>query len=246
MKNPLLFLLLTFTFSACALKKDAVYTYESETLKIKPISKNTFVHISYLNTTSFGKVACNGMVYLNGKEAIVFDTPVDDKASVELINWIQQEKGKKIKALVVTHFHEDYLGGLQTFHDSGTTSYANNKTIEILKSEEEELIPQSGFEKETTIEIGDESVLLKYCGEGHTKDNIVGYIPTENALFGGCLVKSLNAGKGYLGDANITAWPKTVEQVKAAFPDLKVVVPGHGKHGDTALLDYTIELFENN
>ena len=162
MKNTLLFLLMAFTFSACAIKKDAVYTYESETLKIKPISKNTFVHISYLNTSSFGKVACNGMVYLNGKEAIVFDTPVDDKASVELINWIQQKKGKKIKALVVTHFHEDCLGGLQAFHDSGTTSYANNKTIDILQSQKEELIPQTGFEKETKIEIGDDRAYLSF------------------------------------------------------------------------------------
>ena len=72
------------------------------------------------------------MVYINGDEAIIFDTPTDDEASVNLIKWVQEEMNKKIKAVVVTHFHEDCLGGLNVFHENGITSYASNKTIEIL------------------------------------------------------------------------------------------------------------------
>jgi metallo-beta-lactamase class B len=63
-------------------------------------------------------------------------------------------------------------------------------------------------------------------------------------LFGGCLIKELEANKGYLGDATIADWSNTVEKIKKQYPNLKIVVPGHGEHGDQGLLDYTIKLFK--
>jgi metallo-beta-lactamase class B len=91
--------------------------------------------------------------------------------------------------------------------------------------------------------VGDESIIVKFFGEGHTKDNVVGYFPSEHVLFGGCLIKELDASKGYLGDATIAEWSLTVERIKKEYPNLKIVVPGHGEHGDGKLLDYTIQLF---
>ncbi len=204
------------------------------------------MHISYLTTNDFGKVECNGMIYLMGDEAIVFDTPTNDQAAAELINWIQSDQNKKINAIVVTHFHEDCLGGLKQFHTNGTNSYASHKTIELAKVANIKVLPESGFEKEIEFKIGNESVIATFYGAGHTEDNIVGYIPEEEILFGGCLIKSMNAGEGYLGDANIYEWSKTVESIKKDLPDLKVVIPGHGNHGGKELLDYTIELFQKD
>jgi hypothetical protein len=40
--------------------------------------------------------------------------------------------------------------------------------------------------------------LTKFFGEGHTKDNVVAYFLSEKILFGGCLLKELEASKGYL------------------------------------------------
>ena len=73
---------------------------------------------------------------------------------------------------------------------------------------------------------------------------MVAYFPADNILFGGCLIKETGAGKGFLGDANISAWSATVAKIKEAYPQLKLVVPGHGRYGDTRLLDYTVELFK--
>ena len=70
------------------------------------------------------------------------------------------------------------------------------------------------------------------------------YFPEDNVLFGGCLIKSVGAGKGYLGDANTIAWPGTVHKIKLKYPKTEIVIPGHGKWGGTELLDYTIELFK--
>jgi hypothetical protein len=38
-------------------------------------------------------------------------------------------------------------------------------------------------------------------------------------------------------------WSTSIEKLKAAYPDTKIVVPGHGMYGDTSLLTYTINLF---
>jgi metallo-beta-lactamase class B len=64
-------------------------------------------------------------------------------------------------------------------------------------------------------------------------------------MFGGCLIKELKAGKGYLGDANIINWSKTVEKVKKEYPNVQIVIPGHGEYGNSKLLDYTIKLFKS-
>jgi len=219
---------------------------DSKELKVEALTANTFVHVSYLHDEGYGKVACNGMVYVNGNEAIIFDTPTDNNAANELITWVQNELGKHIKAVVVTHFHVDCLGGLKAFHDQDIDSYAYHKTIVLAQENNEPVWPQHAMQTTTEFTIGEEVVHATFYGEGHTKDNIVGYIPGESTLFGGCLVKTLNASKGYLGDANVDAWPTTVQQVKADLPEIKLVIPGHGPSGDATLLDYTIELFSKS
>ncbi|MBV6641363.1 MAG: subclass B1 metallo-beta-lactamase [Cyclobacteriaceae bacterium] len=229
-------------FCDCSDRKIPSVLYESETLIVKSTADNIFTHVSYLETDDFGKVGCNGMIYLNGDEAIVFDTPADDTASVELIDWVR-DQGKTIIAVVITHFHEDCLGGLVTFHQRGVQSYAHEKTLEILRERNESPLPLSEFQNEITLKIGSEIAKVKFYGAGHTYDNVVGYIPSENALFGGCLVKSVGAGKGYLGDASVEDWSFTVDMIQEELPELKVVIPGHGDPGGTELLDFTIELF---
>jgi len=99
------------------------------------------------------------------------------------------------------------------------------------------------FEKSISIPVGNTTVESIFLGEGHTKDNTVGWIADEKILFGGCMVKSIGASKGNVKDANIDEWANTIQKVKEKYPNVKTVVPGHGKIGDVSLLDYTIELF---
>lgn len=237
-------LVLFFLFFSCTSTSKKSAQYASETLKIEQINPNVFMHVSYLQTNDFGNVPCNGMIYFNKDEAIVFDTPTNDTVSKELINWIENEQKKTLKAVVITHFHVDCLGGLQEFHNNDTPSYASNATLHLIKQDAEKEVPTHSFKTVKELTIGEETVILKFFGEGHTSDNIIGYIPNEKTLYGGCLIKSLKAGKGNLEDANISQWSKTVESIKKEIPELKIVIPGHGKYGNTELLDYTIQLFK--
>ncbi|UBM59175.1 subclass B1 metallo-beta-lactamase [Marinilongibacter aquaticus] len=232
------FLLLCTVLQSMA--QDVVY--ETELLKITEIKPNVFVHVSYLQTEDFGKVGCNGLVIVDHKKAIVFDTPIDDPSSQELIDWLTKEKSVEIKAVVATHFHDDCLGGVQAFEEAGIPSYASAFT-QSLAEKEGNAVPKNAFAKDKKFKVGKKKVYVRFFGAGHTLDNVVAYEPKDRLLFGGCLVKTLNAGKGYLGDADVKEWPLTIQKIENAYPEVDLVVPGHGDYGDKKLLVFTRKLF---
>lgn len=219
--------------------------FRTRDLIIIQISDNAFVHTSFLQTNDFGNVPCNGMIVRDKNEVIVFDTPTNNKSAEALIKYVQKILHCKINAIVPTHFHEDCLGGLASFHTLNIPSYGNSSTVD-LANENKVLAPKYRFTDSLRLSIGNTYSVVTYFGEGHTKDNVIGYFPVENVLFGGCLIKELEATKGYLGDANVNEWSTTVEKIKMQYPHVKIVIPGHGKIGGKELLDYTIQLFKTN
>lgn len=242
MKSVTLFILGFIVFGCTSSRTTSNKRYTSDKLAIQKITDHVYQHTSFLNTESFGKVACSGMIVFDKNEAIIFDTPTDGIASLELIHWVEDSLKCQVKAIIPTHFHADCLGGLEEFHKHQVPSYANDLTIQLAEANHS-AIPQNGFNNSLKLKAGSKTVFARYFGEGHTKDNVIGYVPDEKVMFGGCLIKELGAGKGNLEDANVDAWPKTVTKLKEEYPDAKVVIPGHGKIGGTELLDYTITLF---
>lgn len=217
--------------------------YKSETLVIQEITDNVYKHVSFLDTESWGKVPCNGMIYVVNGEAIVFDTTPDDSSSLELINIIEEKLKAKVKYLVINHFHNDCLGGVNAFVMHNVKIICHEKTKELALKDNIDFDAIT-FKDEYIIEIGEQKIINSYFGEGHTSDNIVSYLPKEKALFGGCLIKEVGAGKGNLADANVNAWSFTVKKIKLKFPEIIYVIPGHGIHGGSELLDFTMKMFE--
>ncbi|SKB43151.1 subclass B1 metallo-beta-lactamase [Daejeonella lutea] len=223
---------------------DSILTvYKSDNLIIRKLSRNVYEHTSFLNTNTFGRVSCNGMIVSNKQEAVVFDTPSTNSDSEELLRFLINDLKLQVKAIVATHFHADCLGGLDSFHAMGVKSYANVKTIALAKSVNA-TIPQKSFKDHFSFKVGNKSVHVEFLGEGHTRDNVVAYFPDDKILFGGCLVKELNASKGNLADANVNAWPETIRKVYDKYPNTQIVIPGHGEIGGLELLDYTRKLFK--
>jgi metallo-beta-lactamase class B len=220
--------------------------YKTPTLEIDSIATGTYVHRSFLATKDWGNVSCNGAVYINTGEAIVFDTPTTDSVSVELISWIRLHTKASIKAIVVNHSHVDCLGGLAIFHQAGIPSYASKLTQKLaLNDVNRPAIPQHGFTNVLNLKIGNTTIINYYPGEGHTRDNIVSYIPAVNVLFGGCIIKAIGSGKGNLAEANVATWSESVRKVKQKFQNAVIIIPGHGAYGNRSLLDYTIKMFGN-
>jgi metallo-beta-lactamase class B len=246
MKKFIILIIITLVIPIVSKSESTIYN--SESLIVQKITENVYQHISYLDTESWGKVACNGMIYIVGNEAVVFDTTPDDSSSSELIEVIKNKLNAKVRFLVINHFHRDCIGGIKSFVDSRAEIIANTKTIALAKKEFMSLGNMNfravSFNNEFIIDIGDRKVINKFFGEGHTADNIISYLPSEKAMFGGCLIKEIGAGKGNLADANVNEWSKSVKKVKLAYPEVQFIIPGHGKYGGVDLLDYTIKMFE--
>lgn len=209
-------------------------------LKVKKLSDNVYQHISFKRVEPWGIVDASGLVVINGTEAHMIDTPWTTQGTKELIEWIEA-KGLTLKNTVVTHFHEDASGSLPLLNELKIKTYATSLTNKLLKSNQKET--SSDEITSNAFELVDGVVSVFYPGAGHTEDNIVVWLPKEKILFGGCFVKSLrNKHLGYIGDAVISEWSSSIQKVINRYPDIKLVVPGHGNVGDVSLLTHTQKL----
>jgi len=214
----------------------------SEDIDVVQLSTHSYVHVSYTQLPGFGRIGSNGFIYTNNGEALLFDTPVNDSLTEQLVTWIKDSLKVHLVGFVPNHWHNDCMGGLNYLHSIGITSYANEKTIAIAQSKNLP-IPQHSFIDSLALHLGDQIVVCKYEGPAHTVDNIVTWIPSERILFGGCMVKELNSNSlGNIADADLTEWPKTIERVIADFSSAVIVIPGHGEFGGLELLKHTLEL----
>lgn len=220
----------------------------NDDLEVVRLSSRVWQHITTEHSPTFGAYTANGLIYMHGHEAVLIDTPPSESQTRALIAWWDENFPEtKWKAVVVDHFHADALGGLNVLHQIGVPSYAHKRCPQLMaeKNDRHER-PQYLFSRKLVLSVGDGKITSLYPGEGHTRDNIVCYLEDEGILFGGCLVKCLDAGKGNIADANTRAWSSTVRKVKRKFRGVRIVVPGHGPAGDGALLDYTIGLFKQD
>src|SRR5690606_20125558 len=81
---------------------DDTALFKTENLLVRRLSENVYEHTSFLDTKDFGRVPCNGMLVVNGGEAVVCDTPANAESTGELISYITQELNSEIKAVVAT------------------------------------------------------------------------------------------------------------------------------------------------
>jgi metallo-beta-lactamase class B len=214
----------------------------SEDIDVIQLSTNSYVHVSYAEFPGFGRIGSNGFIYTNNGEALLFDTPVNDSLTEQLVTWMKDSLNVHLVGFVPNHWHADCMGGLNYLHSIGITSYAHEKTIAIAHSKNLP-IPQHGFVDSLTLRLGDQIVVCKYEGPAHTVDNIVTWIPSERILFGGCMVKESKSNSlGNVADADLHEWPKTIGRVIADFPSTVIVIPGHGELGGQELLRHTQEL----
>lgn len=213
----------------------------SSDLELIKISDKVYIHKSFTTSEQFGRYSSNGLIYINENEVLIADTPPSIEQSELLLTWIINQD-LLIKAVIVNHHHEDALGGLKVFKQRNISTYGFRETS-ILAKKDGFLDPEITFIDSLNLSIGSKIIQAFYFGEAHTSDNIVLHIPSEHILFGGCMIKSLKSGKGNLADANVEEWPHTVSKVKNYFPNLQLVIPGHGNYGNTSLLDYTIKMF---
>jgi len=214
----------------------------SDDIELIKLSDNAYVHVSYSDLPEFGRFPSNGLIFINNNEAFLFDTPVTDSLTMDLVSWIQDSMKFKITGFVPNHWHKDCMGGLGYLQHLKIESYANQMTMDIAKAKNLP-VPTYGFKDSLQLQLGDKLIKCYYFGAAHTLDNIVVWIPSEKILFAGCMIKSSNSKDlGNTTDSDLTAYPKTIDKLIDRFSMTKIVIPGHGQFGGFELLKHTKEL----
>ena len=202
------------------------------------------MHISYLQLENWGKVGANGLLLVKDGKALMIDSPWNDSQTEELYKWVKDSLNAVVTTFIPSHWHEDCMGGLAYLQTRKVDSYTNQMTIDIAK-EKKLPVPQHGFKESLKLDFQNIPVECYYLGGGHSTDNIVVWLPSEDILFGGCCVKDMTSNSlGNLADADVKAWPTTIKKMINKFPDIKTVVPGHGATGGTELILHTLQLLE--
>ena len=212
-------------------------------MEIAKIDDGVYLHTSYKYLNGYGNYPSNGLVIVDGTDAYIIDTPWLEADTGVLVDWIDQS-GYHLKASIHTHSHEDRSSGIGYLNSRQVPTYASSATNLILESK--------GLEKADFSFNGSMFVLLDdqihahFPGAGHSSDNLVVWLPKTPILFGGCLTRSLQStSMGNISDASIGAWPHTMETLIVRYPDIELVVPGHGAVGGAELLSHTLELTMN-
>ena len=120
--NHLFISVVTISFSFLQVSVHA-YNYRkiqiSDDMEMIQLSEKVYVHVSISEIAGFGKVSSNGLIFVNGDEAFLFDTPVTNSQTENLVKWITDSLFTVISTFVPTHWHDDCLGGLEYLHSIG-------------------------------------------------------------------------------------------------------------------------------
>lgn len=210
-------------------------------LSVRKLAPGVWMHTSIIAIDG-SPVPANGLLVATGDGLLMIDTPFNDDQTNRLLDWTRKTLGREVKRSISTHFHVDRVGGIGALRAAGIDASSTRMTYELVDTTKFSR-PTPSLGLDTTLTIGGARVQVLYPGAGHTRDNIVVWLPASRVLFGGCMVKAARAGDlGNIADADLASWPGAIATVIRRFPRARIVVPGHGATGGRELLTHTAEL----
>ncbi|MDB2437858.1 subclass B1 metallo-beta-lactamase [Hellea sp.] len=209
---------------------------------LQKIADGVWVHTSNYLVPGRKAVPSNGLIIEDGDSLIMVDTAWGEMLTQSLLNTIEADIGKPVKKLVITHHHPDRLAGVDVMEIEGAEVFTHPLTpIKALKAEFP--VPNTSVaalkNPGARTKVG--PIEVAYPGPGYAEENLVVYVPAQKILFGGSAILGAEASTlGNLSDANLKAWPQTLNWIKATYPDTQTIVPAHGKGSDLILIDKTL------
>lgn len=221
---------------------------------LEKIAEGVWVHKTYENLPQIGSFLSQGLMIDTGGGVLLVDTAWTNHDTETLLVLIKNAAGEMPELAIVTHAHNDKMGGMQALIDAKIAARAHPLTNEDAPGRGLRPAPMTilgGKDFDTLFGESDGArevrgpVQVFYPGAGHTRDNIVVYYAPAKVLFGGCLIRPANARNlGNTADADVTHWADAVRAVAARFPEAEIVIPSHGAMGGRELLDHTIAFAE--
>ncbi|WP_375419106.1 subclass B1 metallo-beta-lactamase [uncultured Hymenobacter sp.] len=226
--------------AGAALLPGLVQTAAAQPTKFSLVAPDCYVHTTYLTPYP----TTNGLVVRTSAGAVLIDTGWNAGQARQLRRWVRQQWRQPIALCIVTHSHRDRAGGANWLHRRGVRVVSTALTAEKLRAEDAAWA-RGGLPADTTFTVGGQTFRTYFPGAGHVPDNIVVWLPQQQLLVGGCLIKSTEAQDlGNLADANPIAWVPTMQRVISQFPEARLVIPGHQAWGDAHCLQHTLDLLK--
>ncbi len=186
----------------------------------------------------------NSGVIIGDDAVMVIDTQATPVMAQDVIRRIREVTDKPIQYVVLSHYHAVRVLGASAYQaphiiaSQDTRDLIVERGAQDMKSEIErfprlfravETIPgltwpTITFKGEMTLWLGSLEVKLMQVGRGHTKGDIIVWLPQQKILFSGDLVEF--EATPYAGDAYFTDWPQTLDKLAAMKPS--ALVPGRG------------------
>lgn len=210
-------------------------------VEIDPVEQTVLVHRSI----DANGVPANGAVAVTGRGLILIDTAWTEPQTELILSWGARVLKRPWIGAVITHEHADRDGGIGVLLRRGIPVAALDLTVAKLA--------RHGIRGVNTLFAASSErfddprgFTAYYPGPGHASDNIVVAFPAQRIVFGGCLIKAEEATDlGFTGDADLRAWPASVQRLAERFPDPNIMIPGHGAAEEgrgRALYQRTLEL----
>ena len=205
-----------------------------DTVWVAQVAPSLWLH-STTHMTGGSMVPANGMIIDRPGGSLLIDTGWTPDQAEALVRWAKKSLSSPIATAVGTHFHNDRIGGVEILRKNSIPILAHPLTCSLA---EKLGVPVP----EAIAEFNGQSYRLNadcelfFPGAGHTRDNIVAWLPQQGVLFGGCLLKSsTSSGLGNIANAVVPDWADSIRRIELQYPDRRMVVPGHGSIAGDAI-----------
>lgn len=214
----------------------------SQTVWVGQLAPHLWLHTTTGVMTGFVFPA-NGLILERAGGSLLIDTGYTPDQSGQLLQWSKRNLIAPITLAVATHFHNDRTGGIEGLKNYGVHTVATPLTCQLAQQHQMP-VPEPIMKFAAGPYQLVEGCELFFPGAGHTRDNVVAWLPQQQVLFGGCLLKSVtSAGLGNIADSVISDWATTVRNVQKHYPSPQITIPGHGTiSGDPA--GWTLSILE--
>ncbi|MBL8956322.1 MAG: MBL fold metallo-hydrolase [Myxococcaceae bacterium] len=174
----------------------------------------------------------NSLVFVHGQDAFVTDVKMGDYA-LKLRREVEEELGRTVQRVMLTHAHFDHAGGLWAF--PGVAVVLVHPTARARLEAKGVKARFVEVEREVELVLGGETVRVLNVGSGHTDGDLVAYFPGRKLLVAGDLFQGWHGPHVVDGDGgDIARLEETTRRLLEL--DVERIVPGHGELTDRAPL----------
>jgi len=196
-----------------------------------------------------------------GDSLVVIDPGPSYHFAEEFARLAEKSTGKKIKAAVVTNYHDDRLYGASYYAAKQIPVIAHKSIVEDIKRHSERferlkhvltqeefaktklVTPDTLFDDKYLIKGSKRNVeLLKLSPVSEEHSDIVVWVPDLKFLFAGNIIFN-NRALNYTKSSNMKGWIEALKKIEAMHP--KIILGGHGSEMGPDAYKTTLEYLQS-